>query len=79
MLAIISVLCAISIVPGCRGVGCWGRVQEEGDGGGSNEGAARVTGMKTIIVISHHQRDALEVVWFPTLLQAEEVVGGAWN
>ena len=62
VLPIISVLCAISIVPGCRGVGRWGRVQEESDGGGSNEGAAGVTGMKTTIVISHRQRDVLGVV-----------------
>ena len=59
-----SVVCVISIVPGCRGVGRWGWVQEESDGGGSNEGAAGVTGMKTTIVVSHHQRDALGVVWF---------------
>ena len=63
-----SVVCAISIVPGCRGVGRWGRVQEESDGGGSNEGAAGVTGMKTTIVISHHRHDALGVVWFPTFV-----------
>ena len=63
-----SVVCVISIVPGCRGVGRWGRVQEESNGGGSNEGTAGVTGMKTTIVVSHHQRDALGVVWFPTFV-----------